>query len=225
MLSCVWSWSCHMPLYDATIPLRAGTLTFPGDPVFAMEPLFQCSKGDPFNLSALSLSTHLGTHVDPPLHYFDAAAAVDAIPLEILVGPGIILDMRGRSVIDRIALEQSDAANHARILLKTDNGGKLLESTFTEDYVSLTEDGAQYLVERGVKLVGIDYLSIEPYTDVSAPVHRILLQAGVLIVEGALLAHIPAGPCKIYCLPLNIAGADGAPARLIVETHADQEAR
>jgi arylformamidase len=214
-----------MPLYDATLPLRAGTLTFPGDPEFAMEPLFRCSQGDPFNLSALSLSTHMGTHVDPPLHYFDRAASVDAICLEILVGPGIILDMRGTSVIDRVALEQSDAAKHTRILLKTDNGCKLLESTFTEDYVSLSEDGAQYLVDRGVKLVGIDYLSIEPYADVSAPVHRILLQAGVLIVEGALLAHIPAGPCKIYCLPLKISGADGAPARLIVEVPADREPR
>ncbi len=212
-----------MPLYDATLPLRAGIVTFPGDPAFAMEPLFQSAKGDPFNLSALRLSTHMGTHVDPPLHYIDAAGAVDAILLENLVGPGVVLDMRGRSVIDRVALAQSDAANHTRILLKTDNGDKLLASTFCEDYVSLTEDAAHYLVERGVKLVGIDYLSIEPYANVSAPVHRILLHTGVLIVEGALLAHIPAGECKIYCLPLRIAGADGAPARLIVETLADHE--
>jgi arylformamidase len=206
-----------MTLYDATMPLRPGMLTFPGDPPFSMEPLFQCSNGDPFNLSALSLSTHLGTHVDPPLHYIEGAAPVDALSLDVLVGPGIVLDMRGTSRIDRFALEQSDAAVHARILLKTDNGRKLMESQFFEDYVSLTEDGAQYLVEQRVKLVGIDYLSIESCADVSAPVHRILLQAGVVIVEGALLEHIPVGRCRIYCLPLNIAGADGAPARLIVE--------
>jgi arylformamidase len=209
-----------MPLYDATVPLNVGMLTFPGDPQFAMEPVFQCSKGDDFNLCALTLHTHLGTHVDPPLHYLDGAAGVDAIPLEMLVGLAVVLDMRGRKVIDRGALEQSDAAGHERILLKTDNGRKLLEPTFTEDFVSLTVDAAQYVAENRVKLVGIDYLSIEPYADVSAPVHRILLQAGVLIVEGALLAHVPAGPCTVYCLPLNVVGADGAPARLIVETSA-----
>ena len=211
-----------MTLYDATVPLKSGMLVFPGDPQFSMEPLFQCSQGDTFNLSTLTLNSHMGTHVDPPLHYLDGAGGVDAIPLDTLVGPGTVLDMRGRPVIDRFALEQSDAALHERILLKTDNGCKLLESDFTEDFVSLTQDAALYLVQHGVKLVGVDYLSIEPYDDVSAPVHRILLQAGVLIVEGALLEHIPAGPCRIYCLPLNIAGADGAPARLVVETDAQQ---
>lgn len=207
-----------MPLFDATIPLRPGMLTFPGDPPFAMEPLFSCSNGDGFNLSALSLHTHLGTHMDPPLHYLDGAAAVDAIPLDILVGPGTVLDMRGKTVIDRGSLEESDAARFKRILLKTDNGKKVLEPAFTEDFVSLTPDAAHYLVQTGAKLVGIDYLSIEAYADHSAPVHRILLEGGVLIVEGAFLAHVPAGECRIYCLPLKIQGADGAPARLIVET-------
>lgn len=206
-----------MTLYDATVPLRAGMLVFPGDPSFAMEPLFSRSRGDDFNLSTLSLHTHLGTHVDPPLHYMDGAAAVDAIPLDILVGPGIVLDMRGKSVIDRASLEQSEAARYERILLKTDNGSKLLEPAFTEDFVSLTPDAAHYLVENRVRLIGIDYLSIEPYAETSAPVHRILLEAGVLIVEGALLASVPAGPCRIYCLPLKLEGADGAPARLLVE--------
>ena len=144
---------------------------------------------------------------------------MDAIPLDILVGPGIILDMRGKTVVDRASLKQSDADRYERILFKTDNDNKLLESAFSENFVSLTMDAAQYLVENRARLVGIDYLSIEPYADTSAAVHRILLEAGVLIVEGALLANVPAGPCTIYCLPLKIEGADGAPARLIVETN------
>ncbi len=207
-----------MPLYDATMPMHKGMITFPGDPPFEMEPFFLRSKGDAFDLARLSMGTHLGTHVDPPAHYLDGGITVDRVPLDRLVGPGIVLDMTGRKKVDRAALEDSDLGDHTRILLKTDNSGRLLESTFHEDYVHLTKDGAAYLVERGVLTVGIDYLSIERYGNSGAPVHITLLKAGVLIVEGAYLLHVPAGPCEIFCLPLKIRGADGAPSRVIIRT-------
>ena len=207
-----------MPIYDATVPIRERMLTFPGDPPFRIEPFFQQSKGDSFNLALMSLGTHLGTHVDPPAHYIDGGATVDRVPLDILVGPGVVLDMTGRDCVDRRALEESLPDNRERVLLKTDNSPRLLDSTFHDDYVHLTRDGAEYLVERGVRLVGIDYLSIESPNDPEAPVHLTLLKAGVLIVEAVYLRHVPAGPCEIYCLPLKIEGADGAPARVLVKT-------
>jgi arylformamidase len=206
-----------LPLYDATVPIREGMLTFPGDPTFKIDLFFSRSKGDPFELALMSIGTHLGTHVDPPAHYLDGGATVDQIPLEIMVGPGIVLDMTGRSRIDGNALEEADLQNHTRVLFKTDNSRLLCANEFHEDYAHLTEDGALYLVERGVRLVGTDYFSIEKYRNPGAPVHTILLKASALIVETLDLSQIPAGPCEIYCLPLKIHGADGAPARVIIK--------
>jgi len=205
-----------MKLYDASIPIRKGMVTFPGDPLFRMEPRSQIEKGDPVNVAIISMGTHMGTHVDPPAHYLDGGATVDEIPLDTLVGPGIVLDMRGVSQIDRQVLEGAPIGDHVRVLLKTDNGPLLFESSFHEDYVHLTEDGAKYLVEKGVCLVGIDYLSIERYQNPGAPVHRTLLQAGVLIVECVHLLEIPPGSYEIFCLPICIKGADGAPTRVLL---------
>lgn len=205
-----------MKLYDATLPIQEGMVTFPGDPLFQIEPFFQRHRGDPFDLALMSLATHLGTHVDPPAHYLDGGATVDEIPLESLIGPGLVLDMRGKSQIDRQALKEAPLKDYVRILFKTDNGPRLLEPSFHEDFVHLTEDGTRYLVERKVRLVGNDYLSIERYKNPGAPVHHILLEAGVLVVEGIHLLEVPAGPYEIFCLPLKIKGADGAPARVLL---------
>ena len=206
-----------MPLYDATLPIHEGMLTFPGDPQFAIVTVFDRRKGDPFNLALMQVATHLGTHVDPPAHYVEGGATVDEIPLETMIGPAVILDMRGRQLVDRRALEDSWFESYTRVLLKTDNSSKLLKRDYDTDYVSLTEDGARFLVDKGVRLVGIDYLSIETYMNPGAPVHHIFISAGVLIVEGLYLSEIPAGPCRIYCLPMRIKGGDGAPARVLVE--------
>lgn len=205
-----------MQLYDATLPIREGMVTFPGDPPFKIEPFFQKSKGDPFNLARMSLATHVGTHVDPPAHYLDGGRPVDEIPLTTLVGPAVVLDMRGRAQIDRAALQAVPLGDHKRVLFKTDNGPRLLEPGFHENFVHLTEDGARYLVERSVRLVGNDYLSIERFKNPGAPVHHILLEAGVLVVEGVHLLDVPPGAYEIFCLPLKIEGADGAPARILL---------
>jgi arylformamidase len=170
-------------LYDATLPIQEGMVTFPGD---------------------------------PPAHYLDGGATVDEIPLESLVGPGVVLDMRGRSQIDQQALEKAPLGDHVRVLFKTDNGPRLFEPSFHQDFVHLTEDGARYLVQKNIRLVGNDYLSIERYKNPGAPVHHILLEAGVLVVEGVNLLDVPAGPYEIFCLPIKIKGADGAPARILL---------
>jgi arylformamidase len=191
-------------------------VTFPGDPPFQIKPFFQMNKGDPFDLALMSIGTHLGTHVDPPAHYLDGGATIDEIPLDSLVGPGVVLDMRGRTQIDQQALEKAPLGDHVRVLFKTDNGPRLFETSFHQDFVHLTEDGALYLVQKNIRLVGNDYLSIERYKNPGAPVHHILLEAGVLVVEGVNLLDVPPGPYEIFCLPIKIKGADGAPARILL---------
>ncbi len=207
-----------MPFYDVTLPLREGMMLFPGDPPFSMSPAFRTARGDVFNLSALTMCTHTGTHVDPPAHYLDGGTTVDLISPEVLIGPGTVLDLRGKARIDRQALESCGPIDHTRVLFKTDNSPRLLEPEFREDYVHLTEDGAAFLIDLGVRMVGIDYLSIERFGNAGAPVHRALLGAGILVVEGLNLTEVPSGPCRVYCLPLKIQGGDGAPARVILET-------
>jgi arylformamidase len=207
-----------MTLYDVTLPLREGMVAFPGDPPFRREPVLERSRGDPCEVARLTLGSHLGTHVDPPSHYLEGGATVDRIPLEALMGPGVVLDLRGMARVDRPALERSPLGDECRVLLKTDNGSLLVGDAFTEDYVHLTEDGAQYLVERGVVLVGIDAPSIEAYQSPGARVHKTLMSAGVVILEGIDLRAVPAGACHVICLPLRVEGGDGAPARVIIGT-------
>ena len=205
-----------MKLYDATLAIHEKMVIFPGDPPFKKEPVSQIQTGDGVNLTRITMGTHLGTHADPPAHFIENGATVDQLSLETLVGPGVVADLRGCSQIDRRALEKAGIADTKRVLLKTDNGPLLLESSFHQDYVHLTEDGARYLVECKLCLVGIDYLSIEQHENPGSPVHHLLLEAGVLVVEGVLLFDIPPGEYEIFCLPLKIKGADGAPARVLL---------
>jgi len=187
-----------MKLYDATLPIHEKMVVFPGDPPFKKEPVSQIQTGDHCNLARITMGTHLGTHVDPPAHFFANGATVEQIALETLVGPGAVVDLRGCSQIDRHALENASVAGYTRVLMKTDNGPRLLDSAFHQDYVHLTEDGARYLVNPG------------------SPVHHLLLEAGILVAEGVHLLDIPPGEYEIFCLPLKIKGADGAPARILL---------
>jgi arylformamidase len=191
-------------------------VTFPGDPPFSVKPFFERKKGDTFDLSLMTMGTHIGTHVDPPAHYLEGGSTVDELDLDILTGPGLVLDMRPLKSIDAGAIQHRLPKGVQRVLFKTDNSSLLLQEHFHEDFVHLTEDGAGLLVERGVRLVGIDYLSIERYNNIGAPVHKRLLRAGIVILEGVNLLHIEEGAYEICCLPLAIRGADGAPARVIL---------
>ena len=205
-----------MTLYDATLSIHEKMLIFPGDPPFEKKAVSRIRNGDDYNLTRITMSTHLGTHVDPPAHYIANGTTVDQIALETLVGPGVVADLRGRSRIDARALKKAGIKDAKRILLKTDNGPRLLDSTLHQGYAHLTEDGARFLIELQVYLVGIDSLSIEHQESPGSPVHHILLNAGVLIVEGLHLLDVPPAKYEIFCLPLKIKGADGAPARVLL---------
>jgi arylformamidase len=202
---------------DISRALGPDTPVWPGDPPVTVEPVARVERGDVAAVSRLTLSTHAGTHVDPPAHFLPGGATVDILPLDVLVGPAVVVDLSGTGPIDAARLAAAglgdgdgDGDASSRLLLRT---GAADEDPAAEG--TLTEDGARWLVERGVRLVGADTLSIEPATD-RYPVHQILLGAGVVIVEGLDLFGVRPGRYQLACLPLRVAGGDGAPARAVL---------
>jgi arylformamidase len=198
--------SKRLPLViiDISLPIGPDTPVWPGDPPVSLEPVARVADGDAADVSRLALGTHTGTHVDPPAHFLPGTATVDALDLELLVGPAVVAGFPA-GPIDADALGgKALSEGTTRLLLKTGRGAG-----------ALTPDGARWLVARGVRLVGADTLSIEPET-AEYPVHRILLGAGVVIVEGLDLAAATPGPYQLVCLPLRVVGGDGAPARAVL---------
>ena len=206
-----------MTLHEISAPLRPALHHYDGDPPVTIEPWTRLAAGDLADVSRLSLSTHAGTHVDAPSHFLPGAAGVEAIDLGACVGPAIVLDLSDLHAdrIDRPVLEALLPRGTERLLLKTRNSSYWQAERPRTDFVALTADAAQWLVERGLRLVGIDYLSIAPFDD-PAPVHRVLLSAGVVVLEGLDLSAITAGSFMLICLPLLVPGVDGAPARAVL---------
>lgn len=210
-----------MRICDISMPLTPGMAVYPGDPDLELTPEARLAPGDAdsCNTSRLTLGTHTGTHVDPPLHFVPGGAALDALDLGLLCGPARVVDLRGRGQqIDAALLAGLPWAGVERVLFQTDNG-RLLGGPFRTDYAAVTADGARFLRDRtGVRLVGIDYLSIEAHPSPGFPVHRTLLGAAppILILEGLDLRRAPAGDHQLWCLPLSVPGADGGPARAVL---------
>lgn len=205
-------------IYDVTVPLSDAVPTFPGDPRFLLQPAHRISEGKPYNVAHLSCGVHAGTHVDAPYHFIEGAATVDQLPLEILIGKARVIELSVLHGIDRKDLAAYDLRDDLRLLLKTRMSGQLQKRAFQEDFVYLTEDAARYLVQAGIKLVGIDYLSIEKFGSTDFAAHHVLLGAGVVVIEGLDLSEVEEGEYDLICLPLRIVGADGAPARVVLRT-------
>jgi len=205
---------------DISVAVHAGLATYPGNPTPSLTPVLRVGAGDSSNVSELRLGTHSGTHVDPPAHFFDGAPAADALALDVLVGPATVLDLTpvARAITPADLHAAGLPAGAERLLLRTRNSARWREpgAPFDAGYVSLSPEAARLLVERGVRLVGIDALSIEAFGAEGRPTHRTLLGAGVVIVEGLDLTDAPAGDYLLACLPLKLAGADGAPARAVL---------
>lgn len=208
-------------IIDVSVPVGPGMLTFPGDPVVSVERISDMSAGAASNLSLLSMSTHTGTHVDPPIHFVAGGATIDQVPLDTLIGPARLVDMRGIATIGAGELERAELpADTERVLFLTDWSARWAEVSpaFPEAYTSLSLDGARWLVDRSVRMVGTDFISIEGSTDPSHPVHRALLGSDVVIVEGLDLREAPLGVSTIWCLPLKLRDGDGGPARVVLVT-------
>jgi arylformamidase len=204
-------------IYDISVPIRSGGLVYPGNPEIDIALQQAVAKGASANVSAIRFGSHTGTHVDASRHFFDDGQPVDKIPLDRLIGPALLVgfadDVRS---IGAAELREHDIKDHKRILLRTRNSALLSRKEFVNDYTYLAPDGAQYLVDKGVELVGIDYLSIEQFHSGHHRTHRTLLERSVVIVEGLDLSVPPSGEYQFICLPLRLEGCDGAPARAVL---------
>lgn len=208
-----------MKLYDVSLPISENLPVWPGDPAISMSLSQSLRKGDETNVTYLGLSAHTGTHIDAPSHLEPEGIGIDQLPLDVLIGPCRLVDLSHLNVpIDRSLLEKLDLKDVNRILFKTRNS-KLWENNdpaFHKDYVSLTTDGAEYLQESAIQLVGIDALSIEAFDQAGYPTHHLLLRNNVIILEGLNLHQVPAGDYELIALPLKLKGADGAPTGVVL---------
>jgi len=207
-----------MKTYDITVPISPNMPVWPGDPVVTLERVSKIEEGANANVSHLALSAHTGTHVDAPYHFLSDGDTLEKVPLSLMMGRAYVLQLTDVDLITAEILKKADLPPRTRrILFKTRNSDYWAqdEKQFQTDFVALSADGAKYLVDRGVKLVGIDYLSIAPFKN-SRPTHEILLKAGVLVLEGVNLSEVAQGRYTLYCLPLNLQGVDGAPARVVL---------
>ncbi|MGE4552379.1 MAG: cyclase family protein [Desulfovibrionaceae bacterium] len=204
-------------LLDLTLPVHAGTPAWEGSPGVRLDLRLAMARGAGSDDSFLACDCHAGTHVDAPCHRLPGAPGADALDLEVLCGPASLRDVPGRPGLDAADLAALDLpADCRRLLLRTDNTRRgLYARPFTHDYCGLTESGAAWCLERGLGLVGLDYLSVARFEE-SGPVHRRLLAAGVVLLEGLDLSAAPEGDHELFCLPLRLVGADGAPARCVL---------
>mgnify|MGYP005847578039 CR=1 FL=1 len=206
-----------MEWIDLSVPLREGMPTYPGDQPFSLQPLLRIAEGKACNLSAIQMGTHTGTHVDPPWHFVADGITVDRLPLDLLIGKAYVVSVRNVPAVTAHALQSASIPDGVeRLLIQTDNSfGSWDKADFQPDFVYLTADAAEWLVQRDIRLVGIDYLSVEQFRAPEPRAHRTLLGAGVIIVEGLNLQELEPGWWRFICLPLRIEGADGAPARAV----------
>ncbi|HEX9797001.1 MAG TPA: cyclase family protein [Anaerolineales bacterium] len=205
---------------DISVGISPALPVWPGDPAIELERLASIEAGEEVNISRLASGVHIGTHVDAPKHFLDEGGTVEALSLEALIGPAEVVEISGSATIDAEALAGADIPGGCqRLLLKTSNSQlwSRIEAGFQKDFVAVDDSGAGWLVDHGLRLVGIDYLSIAPW-GAAGPTHRTLLRAGVVILEGIDLRQVAPGSYQLVCLPLKLVGSDGAPARAVLES-------
>lgn len=203
---------------DISVPLATGMVHWPGDPAPSFERISEMEQGEDANVTLCRMTAHTGTHMDAPKHFLAAGEGIDRFPLEVGIGRARVLSLSvGLRAIGRTELEGKDIQPGERVLLKTRNSERRWDNRdFQTDFVALNASGAAFLRNAGVVLVGVDYLSIGLFEADGVETHRILLGAGIWIVEGLNLASVEEGEYDMVCLPLPISGADGSPARVVL---------
>lgn len=205
--------------YDVTLPYSPRLPAWPGEPKPVVERLKRMADGAESNVTRIDAAVHYGTHMDAPVHFLENGTGIEALPVDALVGPALVAYLPEVDVITADALAGLNWPRGIdRVLFKTRNSALWddLDHAFATDYVAVAADGARALVERNVRLVGVDYLSVEPFVNDDFATHRTLLGAGVIIVEGLDLRRVPPGIYEMACLPMKIVGADGAPTRVVL---------
>ncbi|MBV9848460.1 MAG: cyclase family protein [Armatimonadetes bacterium] len=208
-----------MTIYDISLTVTPGMVTWENaEPSLSLEWASRIGAGSPANVSHVSGGMHTGTHLDAPLHFVADGRSVEALDLGALIGPAQVVEVFGRDQVTAADLERAGVDEGTeRVLLKTDNTRRdlLHDPQFHPDYVGVAPSAAQWLVAHGVRLIGVDYLSVGAY-DANVETHRILLGAGMVILEGLVLSGVPAGTYTLAALPPKVQGAEGSPCRAVL---------
>jgi arylformamidase len=204
-----------MKTYDISLSLSAQTTRWLTAQPFELIERKRMSRGDANNSSSMHTSAHAGTHVDAPFHFVAEGATIDTLPVEVFIGPARVCEVQTDGQITAAHVAPLGLDGEQRVLFKTRNSKLLHKPEYDPTFVSFAVDGARALAERGVQLVGLDYLSVAR-ADEQVPVHRAFLDRGIILLEGIDLSGVPAGRYELICLPIKIAGADGAPCRAVL---------
>jgi len=208
-----------MRIHDISLTISPNLPAWPGGPKIVLERVRKIEEGANANETRIDLGVHTGTHVDAPFHFVPDGKKIDDLPLELLIGPVTVIQIPDAvEHLDARVLEQAGIPpGTERVLYKTRNSHYWdhPEAGFQPAFAGITEDGAQYLVHQGLRLVGIDYLSIAPYK-MSRPTHLVFLVAEVILIEGLDLRRVNPGEYTLCCLPLKLGETEGAPARVVL---------
>jgi arylformamidase len=208
-----------MKIHDVTLTVSPDLPVWPGDPFIHLERVSKIEAGANANVSVVSMGVHSGTHVDAPCHFLPAGKGVEQLDLNVLIGPALVCELSSKTeTISSLVIKNLDIPKGTqRLLFKTRNSACWASGVkeFQPDFVGVDLDGANYLAESGIKLVGIDYLSVSPYKE-SRPTHEALLNNEIVIIEGLNLSAVEPGLYMLYCLPVKLMGSDGAPARVVL---------
>ncbi len=202
---------------DVSVTLKTGMVNWPGDPPVRISHAQSMERGDQCTVSLLEMGAHTGTHMDAPAHFVLGGIGINEMPLDAAIGSARVISIQDRTSIKSDELERHSIRRGERVLFKTHNSDHCWDTgSFFEDFVYISESAAQYLAERQVRLVGVDYLSIGGFHADGVKIHQTLLEAGIWVIEGLNLKLVPPGMVELVCLPLKILKGDGAPARALV---------
>ncbi len=207
-----------MKVYDISLTIHEDMPVWKNDRKPTIKKLLELKKGDRADVTYIKMCAHTGTHVDAPAHFLEGGKSVETLPLDVLIGPAHVVEALDADYLTPKVLQALDIPpGTTRLLIHTRNSKQweLKATEFIEDFVAFSPAGAQYLVDIGIKLIGIDYLGVATIPEVT-PVHETLLKANIVILEGINLTGVPAGDYTLHCLPIKLANADGAPARTIL---------
>ena len=202
---------------DVSVPLRSGMVHWPDNPPVRIERMLDIERGDVANVSTISLGSHTGTHMDAPIHFVRGGEGMDRMPLDATMGLARVIEIQDPTSIKPDELDPHGIGRGERVLFKTRNSSLAWWTRdFIEDFVYVSQEAARYLAERGVRTVGVDYLSVGGFYADGVETHQALLGAGIWVIEGLDLSRVEPGEHELICLPLKVEGGDGAPARALL---------